>query len=341
MSCTDSRQPAILNGLNQRRQLALFNSSNSRTESTVSPYTPGITKMQLDMRRKVEILKYGGVTQNTKTNGFTKTEKWANIVSGKSSRRNMSQAAIAVNLSVCASDRLIPTLTSACDVPGPPIYLTYDPTTPLYNYNNVYSPNDDIIPILYENLLWTKTVNDMGIFSVDSIGNFIVPINPRNNGSYSYPEQSLGVIIINDKTKLPASITVPIGIWGRSSSTNTITIAITSITVNMYYNGIPKLITPTAIPTTIIISTTSPSYYDVKYADVLTFNLPATYNTINTNGLPIDNGDIYEFKAIINYTVTGTNTGINTFDVGFFVNLQNNSYTGYTPSSFIQFPNSV
>lgn len=341
MSCTDPRQQAILDGLNQRRQLALFNSSNSRTESTLTPYANGVfTKMQLDMRRKVEILKYGGVTQNTKTNGFTKTEKWANIVSGKSSRRNMSQASITVN-SVCASDRLIPTLTSACDVPGPPIYLTYEPSTPLYNYNNVYSPNDAIIPISYENLLWTKNVNDMGIFSVDGSGNFIVPINPITNGIYSYPEQSLGVIIINDKTQLPASITVPIGIWGRSSSTNTITITITSITVNMYYNGIPKLITPTAIPNAITISTNTSAYYGVKYAGLLEFNLPDTYNTINTTGLPINNGDIYEFKAIINYIVTGTNTGTNTFDVGFFVNLQNNSYTGYTPSSFIQFPNSV
>jgi hypothetical protein len=118
----------------QKRARALIHIPPSRF-NLVSPY-PLFTQSQLDMRRKVEILKYNGNKQNTKTNNLTKKEKWALLSKGKSNSQT-SQYTISNDLSynTCASDLTKPTLTSSCDVPGSLIYLQYDPDVPLYNYN--------------------------------------------------------------------------------------------------------------------------------------------------------------------------------------------------------------
>jgi hypothetical protein len=89
------------------------------------------------MRRKVEILKYNGNKQNTKTNNLTKKEQFALLSKGKSSVSSVSQYTIRNNISgnTCASDLTKPTLTSSCNVPGRLMYLQLDPDVPLYNYN--------------------------------------------------------------------------------------------------------------------------------------------------------------------------------------------------------------
>ena len=120
----------------------------------ISPYgmTPPVTKLQLDMRRKVEILKYENNATNTKTNNLTKKQQWSMLVNGNT--KNDSQASIVRSELLikngltpipCPQDEFLPTLTSACDVPGPVIVLRYDPTIPLYNYvnNNAFPQNDN------------------------------------------------------------------------------------------------------------------------------------------------------------------------------------------------------
>lgn len=80
------------------------------------------TKEQLDMRRKVEILKYPGNQQNSKSNNPTKNNIWS-FLNSQGSRSK-----------VCRNNPYLKTSTTACDVPGRPIELFLDPTVPLYNY---------------------------------------------------------------------------------------------------------------------------------------------------------------------------------------------------------------
>lgn len=66
----------------QRQKQLLFNFPMNRY-NPVSPYIGNITSFQLDMRRKAEILKYSASKSNTKTNNYTKAEKWSLLISGK------------------------------------------------------------------------------------------------------------------------------------------------------------------------------------------------------------------------------------------------------------------
>jgi len=106
----------------QRRLRMLYNIPPARI-TPISPYLDGkYTQQQLDMRRKVEILKYSPNKSSTQTNNLTRSEKWSKIANGNKNR------------SYCPADDYLPTLTSSCDVPGPIMYLINDKTVPLYNY---------------------------------------------------------------------------------------------------------------------------------------------------------------------------------------------------------------
>jgi hypothetical protein len=88
----------------------------------ISPY-PNYNQKQLDMRRKVEILKYKNSSQSNK---LTKAQMWVQMVKSPS---KISQTARLI----CDNDN-IPTPSYACDVPGPLTYFIKDNTVPLYNY---------------------------------------------------------------------------------------------------------------------------------------------------------------------------------------------------------------
>jgi hypothetical protein len=102
----------------------------------INPYSLGYTQTQLDMRRKAEILQYNK-TANGKS---TKKQAFVTAVKGSLQRRTFSSYYLKAVQDgaeqICPSDILIPTLTTASDVPGPPMYLNYDPAIPLYNYNS-------------------------------------------------------------------------------------------------------------------------------------------------------------------------------------------------------------
>lgn len=117
----------VANALEQRREYLLGRTPFVRNE-IVSPY-PTFTKLQLDMRRKVEVLKYK--KNSTQARNLTAKEKQAQILRGN----------YRGNVLYCADDKNIPVKTSSSDVPGPIITLQEDPTVPLYNYiTNQFSP---------------------------------------------------------------------------------------------------------------------------------------------------------------------------------------------------------
>jgi hypothetical protein len=112
------------------REKAMLNNVPPTRYTPVNPY-PQYSQIQLDMRRKIEIFKYAG-KESQQTNSMTKNQKWALLANNAARGTNRS------NQYYCAADRLIPTLSSACNVPGPIITLTYDPSMILYNYASQY-----------------------------------------------------------------------------------------------------------------------------------------------------------------------------------------------------------
>jgi hypothetical protein len=139
----------------QKKRFQLMNIPPSRYDNLANnPYNltyPGtlkkFTKLDLDMRRKVEILKYSANNSSTQTNRFTKAEIYAQAISGKYQQRTYSNVYIRENtqnnkLNPCPT---VKTPTSSCGVPGPIIYLYEDNNVPLYNYNTNIDGNYGIL----------------------------------------------------------------------------------------------------------------------------------------------------------------------------------------------------
>ena len=109
------------NACNQRKINMLFNIPPVRLEKAESPYSK-YTSQQLNMRRKVEILKY----KKNSTQGSRLTSKQSQALISRGNYRG--------NTIVCSNDYLIPVKTSRSGVPGPIIELVEDKNVPLYNY---------------------------------------------------------------------------------------------------------------------------------------------------------------------------------------------------------------
>lgn len=104
------------------------------------------TYNKLDERRKCEILKYKKNASN-----MTKKEQFAAAARGSlmskrgfaiqtdtTTNPNVAGLTQVGNLFVCPSRTKPCSLTTECDVPGPPINLCYDESVPLYNYVRTY-----------------------------------------------------------------------------------------------------------------------------------------------------------------------------------------------------------
>lgn len=124
----------------ERRNRMLYNVPMPRNE-TISPYiNSNLTKHDLDMRRKAEILKYSGPQNSNYVKNLTKSEKFAQLVRGNSPTQKMLTKTIPL---FCDSSMNL-YLTSSSDVPGPIIPLYLDNNIPLYNFakpNKVFGEN--------------------------------------------------------------------------------------------------------------------------------------------------------------------------------------------------------
>ena len=206
--------------LDQRRKLKFFNVPPPRF-TPISPY-PKFTRQQLDMRRKVEILKYNNIQQNSKTNNLTKKETYALLARGNSNQLSQFTVLSLQNqdLSGCQVDKTKPTWTTACGVPGKPMLLEYDPNVPLYNYVNDATQNSNFAtaPDPDTSIVKLYTLNQlqylyerMYIFDSD-------PINQNIISGKNYQTRTLPVgYIVNTKFLKPQLLTynlsIPVGIW--------------------------------------------------------------------------------------------------------------------------------
>jgi hypothetical protein len=175
----------------------------------VSPY-PTYNQKQLDMRRKIEVLKYD--KNSTQASKITKSQKWSQLVNNN------------LGSGICNKNYLLPTPSSSCDVPGPLTYLTYDPNVPLYNYSSskdVYANYTETINIPWSTKLNTETQKASNLVQTNI---FTLAIQDAPNSSYNF------------------NFTLPIGIYISGNNTNNVDIAgyisVTSALLNVYYyNG--------------------------------------------------------------------------------------------------------
>lgn len=243
----------------QRLQQMAFTMAPTRYEGQVTPY-PTFTQKQLDMRRKAEILQYGAAKTNTKTNNFTKAERYSTIIKGKGQKSSYATiyepsfnifyyatdtcgnetqvfADTSINvfgytkkladISNCLSRYdMVPTPTSSSGIPGPIQYLVRDVGVPLYNYATNTNPYS-FDPTTY-------------IPKWDFI--------PINNVFCSNTTETkiftLGILESIDQPSYNFSFSTPFSIYftcnctsSTSVNLNALSVSITSLSATVYFSG--------------------------------------------------------------------------------------------------------
>jgi hypothetical protein len=316
---TDDEQYCSM--LTQRRLAQLSNIPQIRFTLN-SPYVGyRYSEYDLNMRRKAEILKYAPNNSASQTNKLTKKQQWTQLVNAPSKSVPVNSADLAVL--VCPSDRMIPTPTWKCDVPGPMINLYNDETVPLYSFGTssertypdnmntnytfwtVITAQDKLVQNNVETSLCTITIKE----NIDA---------PRYNltfstgvGFYVY-----GEIMDNALVKI-----------------NPYTISLDSVFLNIYYSG--YLYKSTPVPATLQDFVFDVSGFYGKFNAVqFVGNVITPIVSIYT-----EPGYVYEVKLVINLNINGG--GLNymkSLNVLSYANLSNvnneikNCYVRSTPS---------
>lgn len=267
-----------------------------------SPYVqfPQFTQKQFDMRRKAEILSYNAAKTNTKTNNFTKKQKWAQLVSGTQQassyttiiKRNTAPYTYAdacgnlmynkfdqlfniikPSYDCSLSNDLIPTPTSSSGIPGPIEYLIRDLNVPLYNY----ATNIDNYSILQSDNkdLWNIYTSDDLSFSpaISNLYGTVVIRQPIDQYAYSF------------------TIQTPISLFVSGRSTSSVGTAIADLSLNIQSVSLQVYYNKTAI--------------DLQMQPA--FALNGTRLSLSANSV----GNKYTAKctnntAFLNYSITGT-----------------------------------
>jgi hypothetical protein len=229
---------------NQRLKQMLFTTPPQRF-NPISPY-PQYTQAELNMRRKAEILSHGAAKSNTKTNNYTKAEKYKLFVSGVNqastypsttkttasvqfiagnlffgtsdvSLTTFHQTVITATAKTCPNLDMVPTPTSSSNVPGPIQYLYRDLRVPLYNYaTNQRSYSQEPIS---DTGMWSTIINQN---------------QPCYNG-ISTPIFSFGILNTIDKPSYQYTYTTPVALtYSATVTTSTsLPIDISNITLSV------------------------------------------------------------------------------------------------------------
>jgi len=201
---------------NNRRILFKYNTPPTRY-TPVSPY-PQYTKLQLDMRRKAEILKFNATKSSTQTNAPTKAQRWAALVNGNSNSP-FSQTQVEQTGTSSQNCPIVSTPTSSSGVPGPLTYLYEDPAVPLY----MYMPPKPQYGIINQDITepWNVVVNQ-DVFFLDGSFNTFYTLILQNVDQYSYIySMEVSVAVHFTGTTRQASSGVMMDISIRDASYNT------------------------------------------------------------------------------------------------------------------------
>lgn len=319
--CNDA---AYLNLLDQKNRFQLLNIPPNRYNNLANnPYeqknpTTGefFTKNQLDMRRKVEILKYSANQSSTQTNNFTKAQIYAQIVSGKYQQRTYPPSYIQANtenniLKPCPIGPGTP--SGSCDVPGPIVYLYEDTSIPLYNFNTNIDSNYGILTqgINPYDRLWNYTeLIDVILPFFDTYYSTITNIFVTSS---DFPITTFYLktpIALNISGSLQEFIT-------SYSDPDAIRIKISNINTNIKYSF------------SNVALKNNPSYVYNNNAIDMSLNLTnsSSFNgscyfgmlEINNLTLPTKKGFIYDIQVNINYSITFPSNKYNVYCNGPFL----------------------
>jgi len=295
----------------QQRLLAQLNNVPLTRFIPANPYlTNTYTKQQLDMRRKVEILKYSANKSSTQTNNLTKNERFALLVKGGLSRRQANIQTNAVNCD--EADKRILTPTTSSNVPGPVTYLYEDPAVPLYNYSDYnvrtypsYVPNNtdpwqfvaNSNTLVYNNLARSSNVY------------YLIIKNSINQPKYNFTIVTpIGLTMAGS---IPPAYVPPTGFTGE------INIVFESVQLMTYYNGnLAKTITLQSsdlsmcnitlnVPTSNTTSSPLPFSATVflgnlVFKDILLYTAPTYVYTFELNAsITIDQSSLFKNVALI------------------------------------------
>lgn len=354
--------------LDQRRQRFLFNIPQPRL-TPVSPYD-SYTKAQIDMRRKIEILKYKTNPGLSKLSGQTSSQRWSSL-SNIIAPSRLSQLAISSSINsgtTYSPDDIIPKLTSASNVPGPLSVLQYDPLIPLLDSQTTTNRT-----------FATEIQSDLSVwhvFTKNEVDFLIKPsycVIPDSNVNDHEDNHMAGVILITSNittSTLIFNISIPIAMYFigvAQSSVNSegnynielvniykslnpvLNLHISSIVPEVYFNK--SLVTPVSEPTVEIdvvdmsfnLVNTDRQFYGIQYVGM-----------VHISGLELKTnpGDIYNINLKVNYSYnrivasylqtikTGFYPNISVLNQKFAVNCVINTSTpsNYSPGSFEAYP---
>jgi hypothetical protein len=264
---------------------------------------------------------------------LTRSQRWAQIVSGNYQDRSYSQTVnfipdntgayqLFINKITtvnCPNLGLIPTPTSSSDVPGPITYLIRDESIPLYNYSTnsrssgiINEKNTEPWQIILANDIYFNSNSENTLFTL-----YIQP--SINSKSYIFDFQTpIGIYISGQVEPSVIQPNIPI----RFSNT----INISNIALNVYYND--KTVN---IQDPTISDLTSSINYDISFIPQLdnnSFSMCVYSGVLNISNLILDTepGYIYDIKPIFTINniqdpnVLYTSTIINT-KTGVYANL--------------------
>ena len=236
--CSDA---AYVNSITMRNRFKLISVPPQRYDNLQnSPYTNNtFTQEQLNMRRKVEILKYSANQSSTKTNNLTKKEKWAQLVNGASQKRNLPYSYIQQNIisgttnfiQTCPSGTTIYTPTYASNIPGPIMNLYEDPNVPLY----MYSKKIDNYGILNQEVNTTQFTYDTNLTDIYYDNNdFELRIFKTLNSLYI---QKINTTVYTFNIEVPISLFISAKVKSNVTGTfnETITMKLVFAPINIFY----------------------------------------------------------------------------------------------------------
>jgi len=279
----------------QRKKQMLFPNPPVRY-TPISPYEkfPQFTKFQFDMRRKAQVLSYTASKSNTKTNNFTKANKWSQLVKGVGQQYNSKSIKLTqVEYTGLDSNKYssVPIYTD--------IYVNYPDTYTKYsdtNGNIWYDISSQPIIICNDNMIPTPT-SSSGVPGpvINLIRDLDVPLYNYKN---STDTANYGIIPPTNIKFIDYKIEENILAPNNTSTTIFLLNIINSNDIGAYFNF--------EIPLTMyfsgenIIQNTSSSYnFDTETFD-MTINIPTISVYYSASNVILNNEYDISFNGINN-----------------------------------------
>jgi len=302
----------------QRKQKMLFSIPPVRY-NPISPYEnfPQFTKAQFDMRRKAEVLSYTASKSNTKSNNFTKANKWGQLVRGVSQPTNFNSIKLTEVRYTDVSNAIYSSVATYTDIvvnyPD-----TYTKQTDV-NGNITYDISSQPIVICNDDLIPTPT-SSSGV--PGPVINLIRDLNvPLYNYKSSIDTANYGIIpSTNDKY---IDYKIDTNILAQNNTTTTIFSLYINTTNNIsdYFNF--------EIPLSMYFSgqtTTTSTSYDISFSNIsMTINTPTISVYYSDSIVGIQNTYDISFNCINNQVVS--------FDLS--LNSSTNNFSNFSGEIYI------